>query len=550
MRVGGWIPLLLALPSASALAQPVRERVHVGVIRISVTARTPAGKPVSGLALTDLTLKVDGRPVPIDSLTPPGADTSVAAPEPAADSGPGAARPGTELAQLAVLVDEDGTGSLDRRDVYRGLEKYLGEGPSENRSVMIARLNGPKLEILSPWTRDITRSHAALRELTAHPRAQKFASPYEVPMLGRGASDSLLKEVLFARDNLFGAVLLMIAAFPPEHARRTLVLVSGGLALLSPEDFAAIRGTASFEGAEAQRGRQQFPDPGREIELARTGLEVWTNVQRRDWHAQVADILAKAQENDVALSSVAAEAYERGTNPTAESNTTGPSTKWAARPMPGVGVPGSSGMSPRIGVGQTMKTMAIQTGGEAILHPTETAQKLSAQETVEPYVLTFQDPFPDDHRRHRVEIATGKPGVLLRYRRGYRTPTEEEETLDGVMVRLVGPAPASNPLAATATIKRSVSGTAPLRLHFQFQPPPERGGDEERPVELLFANIDDEGKRSDPAKWSGAARPAGFANAFAADVDLNLPLRNYRWSIAVRDVPTGLVSYVTTESRP
>jgi hypothetical protein len=209
-------------------------------------------------------------------------------------------------------------------------------------------------------------------------------------------------------------------------------------------------------------------------------------------------------------------------------------------------------MSPRLGVGQTMTTMALQTGGEAILQPTATAQKLSAQEAAEPYLLTFRDPFPDDHRRHRVEIVTGKPGITLRYRRGYRTPTDEEETVDGVMVRLVGPARSSNPLAATVTVTRSVSATASLRLHVQFQPPAERGveADEERPVELLFANIDDEGKRSDPATWSGDARPTGSGNTIAADVDLKLPVRSYRWSIALRDVATGLVSYLVTEYRP
>jgi VWFA-related protein len=555
----GLLGIVLAFQAASGQDQPVRERVRVGVIRISVAAQTSAGKPVGGLSLADLTLKVDGRSVPIDSLT--GADSEIASAAPApgalearpeAKTPSEAVRPRPEPSQLAVLIDEDGTSSLDRRDVYRQLERYLGDGPSAERSVMIARFNGPKVEVLSPWTQDLRSSRAALKELAARPRVQKIASPYEAPMLGRGSSDSLQKEVLVARDHLFGSILVMLAAFPPAPARRTLLLVSGGMALLSPEDFAANLGSTNFAGAEAQRGRPQFPDATREIELARTGFEVWTNAQRRDWHAQLADVMAKAQESNIALTSVAAEAFERGTNPTAETNNLGPSAKWAARPMPGVGAPGSSGLSPRLGVGQTMTTMAIQTGGEAILQPTQTAQRLSGQESVEPYVLTFRDPFPDDHRHHRVEIATIRPEVILRYRRGYRTPTDEEETLDGVMARLVGPAPPSNPLSATARITRSDSSTAPLRLHFEFQPPAEHGieEDEERPVQLLFANVDDAGGRSEPAKWEGTARRVGTGKTFAAELDLKTPVRVYRWSIAVRDDPTGLVSYVVTDSRP
>src|SRR5215471_873044 len=556
--------LLVSLPLASqdkpaSPEQPFRERVRVGAIRISVTAQTSAGKPIRDLAAADLTLKVDGRTVPIDSLSGIATEVSSRAPAPAPVQGrpapepaPLVARPISEPAQLAVLIDEDGTFSLDRRDVYRQLQKYLDNGSSAERSVMIARFKGPKVEVLSSWTQDLQNSRAALKELTAHPRAQKIASPYEGPFLHKEVDASLQKEILFARDNLFGAVLLMLAAFPPAPARRTLLLVSGGMALLSPEDFAAIRGTANFAGAEAQRGRMQFPDLDREIDLARRGFEVWTNAQRRDWHAQLADVMAKAQENNIALVSVAAEAFERGTNPTAESNLLGPSTKWATRPMPGAGAPGSSGLSPRLGVGQTMTTMALQTGGEAILQPTQTAQRLAGQEVAEPYVLTFRDPFPDDHRHHRLEILAIRPEVILRYRRGYRTPTDEEETLDGVMARLVGPSPPSNPLSETARISRSDSSTAPLRLHVEFEPPQERGieADETRPVQILFANVDDAGGRSEPAKWDGDARRVGTGKIFAADVDLRTPNRTYRWSIAVRDGPTGLVSYVVTETRP
>lgn len=560
--------LLVSLPLASqdkpaGQEQPVRERVRVGAIRISVTAQTSAGKAIRGLTAADLALKVDGQPVPIDSLSSAATEAASPAPSPAdapvvgqppAQPAPAPARPTYEPSQLAVLIDEDGTSTFDRRDVYRELEKYLGDGASADRSVMIARFNGPKVEVLSAWTADVQSSRGALKVLASKPRVQKIASPYEPAAFGRGAeSNSIQKEVLVARDQLFGAILIMLAAFPSAPARRTLLLVSGGTALLSPEDFAASLGSANFAGAEPQRGRPQFPDLMREIELARTGFEVWTNTQRRDWHSQLADVMAKAQENNVALTSVAAEAFDRGTNPTSATNTApGASPKWAARPMPGVGIPGSSGLSPRLAVGQTMTTMAIQTGGEAILQPGQTAQRLSGQQAAEPYVLTFRDPYADDHKHHRIEILAIRPEVILRYRRGYRTPTDEEETLDAVMARLVGPRPQSNPLSVTARITRSDSSTAPLRLHLEFEPPQERGieADETRPISLLFANVDDAGGRSEPAKWDGDARRVGTGKTFAADVDLKTPIRTYRWSIALRDVPTGLVSYVVVEARP
>jgi VWFA-related protein len=547
--------IALVFQTLSAQDQPVRERVRVGVVRISVTAQSSSGGPVRDLSAEELSLKVDGRPIPIDSLTgsfsPDAGRGTTPPPAPPAERGePGVAAepapPSTpEPLDLAVLIDEGGTGSLDRRDIYRQLQRYLGEGGPTARSVMIARLYGRKLEVVCPWTRDPKLPGAALARLAAHPQAQRVASPYQMSTLGRADNSSLSEEILFARDHFFGALLVMIAAFPASPARRTLVLVSGGAALLSPEDFSATRLATNFSDVEGERGRPQFPDRDREIEAARTGFEVWSDPHRRSWHSQLADVMAKAQENNVALTSVAAEAFDRGTNP-------GTDAKWPSRPMPGVGPPGSSGLSPRLHVGQTMTTMAVQTGGEAILLPLQTAERLSNQQALEPYVLTFRDPFPDDHRRHRVEIATTRRGVNLQYRRGYRTPTEEEETLDTVMARLIGPAPASNPIAATARITRSDSSTAPLRLHIEFQPPPEHGieKDEERSVELLFASVDDVGNRSEPAKWSGVARQSGPGKAFTADVDLKTPVHSYRWSIAIRDVPTGLVSYVVTDTRP
>ena len=60
---------VMCLHPICAVAQPVRERVSVGVVTISLTAQTSSGKPVRDLALEDLSLRVDGQPVRIDSLT-------------------------------------------------------------------------------------------------------------------------------------------------------------------------------------------------------------------------------------------------------------------------------------------------------------------------------------------------------------------------------------------------------------------------------------------------------------------------------------------------
>jgi VWFA-related protein len=560
MKLRFWFGILLAmgLQPPCAAAQPVRERVSVGVVTISLTAQTSSGKPVRDLALEDLSLRVDGQPVRIDSLTGSGRVTSRREPAPvpraqenrpsAVTASEAAFAPAAEPEQVAVLIDEGGSNSNDRRDVYRLLGRYLRDSVPADQTIMVARSDGMKLDVLVPWTQKSGDVDAALGVLTNHPARPRIVSPHEITTLRGADLMGLKKEVLFARERLFRAMLYMLASFPPAPARRTLVLVTSGTALLSPPDFATLAGSAEEASQEESRGFRE--DPGfkinLEMEQARTAFELWSDASRRGWYSQLADVMAKAQEKNVALVSINAEALERGTNP-------GVDGKWPSRAMPGL-LRGGSGLSARLPVGQTMTTMAIQTGGEAILLPLKTADQLSNFQSLAPYQPTFRDPFSDDHRHHRVEIATTRRDVTLRYRRGYRSPTEEEDVLDGLMVRLGGPAPAANPLAANVVIARSPSSPESPLLHLtcRFEPPRERGGEaeQERSVEVLVAAMDDSGRPSDPAKWAGTARRIGSGASFAADFDLNLPPRAYRWSIALRDGPTGLVSYVKTESRP
>jgi hypothetical protein len=329
---------------------------------------------------------------------------------------------------------------------------------------MVARSDGMKLDVLAPWTQKSGDVDAALGSLANHPARPRIVSPHEITSLRGGDLASLKKEVLFARERLFRAMLYMLAAFPPAPARRTLVLVTSGIALLSPPDFATLAGSAEEASQDERRGFHEDPALKMELDMeqARTAFELWSDASRRGWYSQFADMLAKAQQKNVALVSINAEALDRGTNPGADG-------KWPARGMPGVN---RTGLSARLPVGQTMTTMAIQTGGEAILLPLKTADQLSNFQALAPYQLTFRDPFSDDHRHHRVEILTTRRDITLRYRRGYRAPTEEEDILDGLMVRLGGPAPAANPLVANVVIARSPSSPgSPLPRYLSVWPP-------------------------------------------------------------------------------
>src|SRR5438552_2261121 len=77
MSIAARVSILSLLPPlismSFATAQPVRERVRVGVVRISLTAQTSSRRPVRDLKLEELSLRVDGEPVRSDSLIVSGA---------------------------------------------------------------------------------------------------------------------------------------------------------------------------------------------------------------------------------------------------------------------------------------------------------------------------------------------------------------------------------------------------------------------------------------------------------------------------------------------
>ena len=196
-----------------------------------------------------------------------------------------------------------------------------------------------------------------------------------------------------------------------------------------------------------------------------------------------------------------------------------------------------------------MTVVASETGGEPILSPKQTAERLGRMQDEKPYTVTFRDPYAGDNRPHRVALTTTKLGVTLEYRRGYRTPSEEEHVLDGVVVLLAGAASPANPLEATAAFSGAVGedGRKLRRLSVRYAPLAERGleGQTERQLQLVAVGEDGRGGRTDPLQWNGRAERAGEAGApFEAAIDLNVPPGPFTWSVAVCDTPTGLVSFL------
>src|SRR5262249_28249730 len=84
---------------------------------------------------------------------------------------------------------------------------------------------------------------------------------------------------------------------------------------------------------------------------------------------------------------------------------------------------------------------------------------------------------------------------------------------------------------------------AATALAIRYSPPLETGAGDERPIEIIAVGEDRSGNRTEPVEWAGTSHREEDGDAFEAAMLLSVP-PDYSWSVAVRDQPTGLVSYV------
>jgi VWFA-related protein len=529
--------LASSLGAPRLVAQVVREKVAVEVLTVRLAARDRSGKPVEDLAMTDLALSVDGRPVAIETF-----GRSAALPE---SSGPASGDLGlpliasTSLAPLArtlIFADEGETLSFDRREVYDQLDRFLrAEVSGRRREVLIARFAGGRLEVACPWTENTDRAVSVLQALRRSPAANLMPTASELS--GSGTPVIWIQSY---RERLHQALLEAQASFPEGPAERQLLLISGGTVLMRPTDLIAVL-RCEITGAERTRLRLLQTDESaahaREIERATFAL--WSRaVNPAGDVLTMSDVVAKALERDIAVIPVAAEAIDRG------------SDLGMDQKSPSLFAAGDSRMSPRLGVAQAMTEIAADTGSEPILVPGKTGARLAEIQARSVYTVTFRDP-AGDHRYHRIELTCRRKGVTIDYRRGYRIPADEERALDTVVARLLQSDRGADPLNATASLSPAESGGRTVtRVAVRIEPPRETAAPSERLVEFVGIGESASCQRTEPVRWSGTARVVdGEPHAYAAVADLCVPYGGYRWSLAVRDAETGLTSFLLV-SRP
>lgn len=513
-----------------AFAQTVREKVAVEVITIRLTARDASGKRVEDLAPSDLTMTVDGKPVAIETFARPtraasapvSGDDAPAAPEPGL-APPAQGRP----VQTVILLDDGGTHPFDRKDVCDELERFI-RADVGRQEFLVARLVGPRVLVEAPWTSDPGVAAAAVHRVRDKPVLNAVPAASTLAGSTGPVGPSSATWIQLHTDRLHGALLEALSAFPDGQAERQLLVVSGGVALMRPQDLAAVLRCQMTVG-ERTRLSAAATDisaaHAREIERATFAL--WTRAVYPAGDAlTMSDVVAKALERDVAIIPVLADAMDRGDFDLA-------------------GGGGAGVLSPHIAVGQAMTEIAESTGAEPILVPKKTAARLTEIGDRAVYTLTFRDPV-GDHHYHPLEIACLRPGVKIEYRRGYRIPAEDERTLDTVVARFLQPGNRPDPMAVS--IVQAPSGgkgsRARTTLQIRYAPPLETGAGPQREIQIIAVGEDRDGNRTAPILWSGTAERTEGTDRFAAAMELGVAPGGYKWSVGLRDQPTGLTSYV------
>lgn len=561
------LPLVVFSAAAALLfAQGVRENVQVGLVSIRVDVRDKDGKAIPDLAASELKLRVDGKDVPIEGLDRIAGPAPSAAPAPAPP--PSASPPAAATASvlpvssdlyMAILVDETASNSYDRRELYRQIETFLG-GKRPGTHVMLQRFDG-RLQTDCPWTTDLDAALAAARKMGKRMQDSRMPSPSQLReeiRQGRKAKDVQMQIDLYARRS-FDAALQALVRFPDVPGRRGLVYVTDGTPLISPFDLTMMFSDNDANSrderqmrADALRARGE-KDAANALEkiLKDEAFAAFSDAgagQNTSWPKLMAQLSSKALELDIAFYPIDSEDPNRGTNPDVGS-------KWPGRSMPGVvggasAVPvAGSGMTARVAVVETMTGLADMTGGQAILVPRKAADGLSdiASRPPSEYLVSFKDPFPDN-RYHKVEIILARSGVRAAYRKGYRVRTEEERIVDSIVAHLEEAPKGRNPLAARAVLDviREEPGRKIVEMRLEYTPA-EAPGDTsaERDLDVWAVCSDEAGNRAKPIhRQVRATRMAPGGATYKDSFQLGLPPGPYVWSLALKDRPTGAVSYV------
>jgi VWFA-related protein len=167
-------------PQADATPSPdapiFRDEVDVNVVNVFVSVVDRDGSPVSGLAAADFTVAEDGAPVEITNfseLKTSGAasqsgETTSAEGEGSLPNSRVVAASLSQPRRVALLFDNTSLENRQRKRVLTSMDDWLASVTANNGRVLVACLQ-PELEIVQPFTSDLSVVQSALKRIADQP---------------------------------------------------------------------------------------------------------------------------------------------------------------------------------------------------------------------------------------------------------------------------------------------------------------------------------------------------------------------------------------------
>jgi hypothetical protein len=353
-----------------------------------------------------------------------------------------------------------------------------------------------------------------------------------------------------ARNSVAG-IFDALRVFPEAPGRKSLYVVTDGAPFLAPAEIAkdlVVGSTDSLPPGDPRAAHLAALEAERDRDLLFDSL-AWSGKRSVSLLQEVARL---AILRGIEIHPVRSAAHDFDGRVRTDRAFSDRATVRGTRPLdPRSGRGGDSLPTSDLAAGTTMEAVAETTGGDAVLSRRGFEEELGREAAVTDaaYVVTFRDPFAGDHRYHRIEIAA-EGGAKLRYRRGYRVLDVRESLIEHAVNRLHVPAD-ENPLGVRMRVDSLglKGGMAEAEITIAYPAPPQAGGKAGGPgsVQIFGMCAVRDGALSEPIDLSGAADPVslGDSTMFVRSGRVSVKPGAYRWSFAIRDEQTGIVSYLT-----
>lgn len=474
----------------------ISETVEVRLVDLDVLATGGDGKPLGDLTLEELRLFVDGKPVAIRSFTGGAAAAQDVAPR---ELGRG---PAVSSNRLTLYLDDFFLSPVSRKQAVATLREFLKTSVPDGTEVSLVTFDRKGLTVRVPFTGNKSRISSALGELPIESTegfrrssdrestlgsiremqrsrtesqaqveadgtsAGRVASASDQPPCGqdllewaRGYGASEAKDA----ERSLHSLRLFVDSLATTPGRKVLLHVSDGIPLRGGiEAFSLLR--ALCDGSGVRQGLQGAIDASmienRGIASTRGAISSGSLInpamlasteQEYDLSALLRELVARANTLGVTLYTLQATGLVSATGESA--------TRSSRSSTPEIE------RSARANLQDTLSSLAIDTGGSAILNRNDFGVALEAieRDRQHSYSLAFEPPVPGgasgaaSKRPHAIRLETTRAGVELRYRKSYldEPPTGD---VNGRLMAALFHGAAENPLGLELDLKPAPRG--------------------------------------------------------------------------------------------